>query len=111
MNELQDKILCYYIPSKDEVIVTTLSKFKDEWNVAWLDSMVKMNPDTIFFFVTYSTDIDFDGFKSTVDRVYKKDLQALSPEGSPCEMCHEAMQEHEWADMDPQGFVVNCSNM
>lgn len=42
-----------------------------------------------------------------IERTPKPDLQTLT--GRPCEICENAMPSHEWADLDPKGFVVRCS--
>jgi len=36
-------------------------------------------------------------------------LLALDADGRACEVCGQHMHKHEWADMDPDGFVVACS--
>ena len=47
--------------------------------------------------------------ESNIERIYQKDLVGLDYHGSPCENCGDHMHNHEWADMDIHGFVVNCS--
>jgi hypothetical protein len=43
-------------------------------------------------------------------RIKRPELQALNPNGRPCETCNGPMKDHEWTDMDRDGFVVRCSN-
>jgi len=40
-------------------------------------------------------------------RFFQKELAGLTP-GRPCEVCGMEMREHEWADLDENGFVFNC---
>lgn len=42
-------------------------------------------------------------------RVYTKDLLSLEASGRCCEVCWRPMSEHEWADLDREGFVVACN--
>jgi hypothetical protein len=38
-----------------------------------------------------------------------EDRQAFDEEGSPCEECGFRIPDHDWVDLDPNGFVFNCS--
>ncbi len=40
-----------------------------------------------------------------------RQLLALDVDGRPCETCDEPMSEHEWVLMNPEGFVIFCSNL
>jgi hypothetical protein len=44
-----------------------------------------------------------------VERFGRIWLLALDADGRACEVCGQHMHKHEWADMDPDGFVVACS--
>lgn len=47
-----------------------------------------------------------------VQRIYKNDpgWKILTQATSPCESCKTALKaDHEWVDLDLNGFVVNCS--
>lgn len=41
-------------------------------------------------------------------RIFKADLQGLDKLGRECEVCSGHVPMHEWADMDRNGFIVNC---
>jgi hypothetical protein len=47
---------------------------------------------------------------SATERIYSKGLRTLDPNGRPCEVCGELMPNHDWVDLDIDGFVVVCSN-
>ena len=38
-----------------------------------------------------------------------RQLASLDINGRPCEICGQHMHEHDWADMDRNGFVVDCN--
>lgn len=42
-------------------------------------------------------------------RSWRRDLLGLNENGSPCEVCGGHMHDHEWADLDPWGYVAACS--
>jgi len=42
-------------------------------------------------------------------RVMQKGLLKLDKNGRPCEVCGLSMYDHEWADLDINGFVTACS--
>ena len=42
-----------------------------------------------------------------VVRLYPDLLKACS--ASPCEVCGGHLPDHEWADLDPAGTVIDCS--
>ncbi len=57
-----------------------------------------------------------------LERISKEQLQKIYPRSvhngmnytqysSPCEACGKEMQDHEWVDMDPNGYVEHCSNI
>jgi hypothetical protein len=46
-----------------------------------------------------------------IQRSYRRDLLGLGVNGAPCEVCGNHMHDHAWADLNPEGFVVNCSVM
>lgn len=46
-------------------------------------------------------------FDTDYVRAYQEDLGGIPT--APCEVCGGDVRNHEWADMDPWGFVVNCS--
>lgn len=48
-------------------------------------------------------------FKNNIERVYVRALRHLDPNGRPCENCKAPMKNHEWVDMDRDGFVINCN--
>lgn len=41
--------------------------------------------------------------------ILKEELQALDPKGRVCEICKKHMHDHEWADLDMNGFVTDCN--
>lgn len=43
-----------------------------------------------------------------VERIYHNHLQGLRQD-SICEACNNPIIAHEWADLDENGFAVNCS--
>jgi hypothetical protein len=51
----------------------------------------------------------FEAYSPSIQRVYQRDLLGLDVDGRPCEACGRHMHTHEWADMDPWGYVVHCS--
>ena len=44
-----------------------------------------------------------------VERIPRRQLLMLDANGRACEVCGRHMHRHQWADMDPDGFVVACS--
>jgi len=42
--------------------------------------------------------------------IKREELQSLDKNGRPCEVCKQHMHDHEWAVLNVEGFVVNCSN-
>ena len=51
-------VLNYYLPNEDRVIKTTVTpSLEDDWYVAWLDTMVHMNEEVIFFYTVPTTEI------------------------------------------------------
>lgn len=44
-------------------------------------------------------------------RVYSQGLEGFTSEFSPCEVCGAALDSHEWADLDANGYVTKCSNV
>ncbi len=46
--------------------------------------------------------------ENDVDRIYRRDLRGLDANGIRCEACGRHMHDHEWADLDLNGFVVSC---
>lgn len=51
-----DLVLFYVSP--EGYVCDTGIKVKDAHDTAWVHHMVSRNPDTNFFFVTYSTDVE-----------------------------------------------------
>lgn len=41
--------------------------------------------------------------------ILKEELVALDPSGRPCEICKKHMHDHEWANLDMNGFVTDCN--
>lgn len=55
------------------------------------------------------TDVDlYHQDQSDIRRIFRQDLQGLDRTGRECEVCHGHVPNHEWADMDVNGFIVNC---
>jgi hypothetical protein len=48
---------CYWMPEMSDHTEALETKLEDRFWVNWMQSMVDSNPDTIFFFVTATTDI------------------------------------------------------
>lgn len=42
-------------------------------------------------------------------RTFNKDLIGLNEVGRPCEVCNRKMRDHEWVDLNLNGFAVACS--
>jgi hypothetical protein len=51
-------------------------------------------------------DVSYD---ESIRRIGLADLRGLAVDGRACEVCCGHMHDHQWADLDSNGFVVACS--
>jgi hypothetical protein len=53
------KLKLNYLPAGSDFVIESVASIdlEDEWSHSYLESIVSMNPDTIFFLTTPTTDI------------------------------------------------------
>lgn len=52
--------------------------------------------------------IDAQSVPVGAERIYNNQLCGLDLMGRECEVCHGHVPMHRWADLDVDGFIVNC---